>query len=417
MLVFSLKRGENSMGMKISTPEITIKDLVKDYKDDGENGVVAYNKKLNVRPAFQRAFVYEPDDRDRVMHTVYNGLPLNSIYWAINPDKTFEVIDGQQRIISICQFITNNDGNGNPIAINFNNKNNQTFEGLSAEKQGEILDYKLQVYVCEGTDDEKLGWFNTINIAGKVMTPQELLNANYTGTWLSNAKKYFSKRKNNKAINISFYDNQDKKTLLSINSDEANRQTLLELVLQWIINKNPSEYPEIRVYMAKHRHDKNAEELWKYFESVINWVRKIFPNYRSEMKGLEWGVLYNTYGKKKHDKDKMEKILKKIFEIYDTDPDGLNKSSFYEYVLSGNRNLIWRRVFSVRQQRQAYTNQGKKCAVCGKKFDLVKLEAHHKKAYIDGGETIIENCQLLCQDCHSNITAKQNQDKNKDISK
>jgi len=156
-----------------------------------ENGVTAYGGKLNVRPAFQRAFVYEPNDRDKVMQTVYNGLPLNSIYWAINPDKTFEVIDGQQRIISICQYITNNDGDDNPIAINFNTKNNQTFEGLSEDKQKEILSYKLQVYICEGTDDEKLEWFHTINIAGKQMKPQELLNANYTGTWLSDAKIYF----------------------------------------------------------------------------------------------------------------------------------------------------------------------------------------------------------------------------------
>jgi hypothetical protein len=416
MLVSSLKRGEkNNMAMKISTPEITIRDLVENYKDDGENGVVAYNKKLNVRPAFQRAFVYEPDDRDRVMQTVYNGLPLNSIYWAINPDKTFEVIDGQQRIISICQFITNDDGNGNPIAINFNNKNNQIFEGLSAEKQKEIFDYKLQVYVCEGTDDEKLGWFHTINIAGKVMTDQELLNANYTGTWLSSAKLYFSKKRNNQAINISFCDNLEKNTLLSISGDDANRQVLLELVLKWIVNKSTPEYPEIKDYMAKHRHDKDAEELWEYFGIVIRWVKKTFTIYRKEMKGLDWGILYNKYGKKKYDKCKLEKELERIFEIYDADPDGLTKSGFYEYILSGNRSLIWHRVFSDRQQKQAYTDQDKKCAVCGRKFELSKLEAHHKIAFIDGGETTIENCQLLCKDCHLNITAKQNQGKKRNM--
>ena len=401
--------------MKISTPLITIKDLIKNYRDTGENGVTAYGGKLNVRPAFQRAFVYEPYDRDKVMMTVYNGLPLNSIYWAINPDKTYEVIDGQQRIISICQFLINDDGDGNPIAINFNEKNNQTFEGLSDEKQNEILSYKLNVYVCEGTDDEKLEWFHTINIAGKIMTSQELLNANYTGKWLSAAKVYFSKKRNNRAINISFFNNNEKDTLLSINGDDANRQALLELVLQWISNSEIEKYPEIKNYMAIHRHDKDAEEIWNFFNKVIKWVKKIFPKYRKEMKGLDWGILYNKYGNKKHDKEKMEKELVRLLEIYSTDPDGLNKSGFYEYVLSGERNLIWKRVFSEKQQNQVYINQNKKCSICNKKFNIKDLEAHHKKAFIDGGETVIGNCQLLCKDCHANITAKQNQIKGKKI--
>jgi hypothetical protein len=399
------------MAMKIQTPIITIKDLVNGYKDDGENGVTAYNGKLNVRPAFQRAYVYEPDDRDRVMVTVYNGLPLNSIYWAINPDKTYEVIDGQQRIISICQFITNDDGDENPIAINFNNKNNQTFEGLSPEKQEEILNYKLQVYVCEGTDDEKLDWFNTINIAGKVMTKQELLNANYTGTWLSNAKTYFSKKRNNKAINISFYDNDEKKTLLSISGDDANRQALLELALKWIVNTDTAQYPEIKNYMAVHRHDKDAKELMDYFNKVINWVKKTFPKYNKDMKGLEWGSLYNKYHNKKYDTKKLEEELERLRNIYAVDPDGLNKSGFYEYVLSGNRSLIWKRVFSEKQQNQVYSEQGGKCAVCKKKFKIEELEAHHKTAFSDGGETIKSNCLMLCKDCHTDITAKQNQNK------
>jgi hypothetical protein len=397
------------MAMKIQTPNITIKDLVKDYKDDGQNGVTAYGGKLNVRPAFQRAFVYEPNDRDKVMQTVYNGLPLNSIYWAINPDKTYEVIDGQQRIISICQFITNDDGDGNPIAINFDNKRNQTFDGLSADKKKDILEYKLQVYVCEGTDDEKLDWFNTINIAGKQMKPQELLNANYTGTWLSDAKIYFSKKRNNSAINISFFDNDEKKTLISINGDDANRQALLELVLRWIINTDITQYPEIKYYMAKHRHDKDAKELCDYFQNVMKWVKKTFPNYRKEMKGLEWGLLFNKYGTKKNKPEELEKELKRLFDIYDVDPDGLKKAGFYEYVLSGERSLIWHRAFSDKQQNLAYKDQGEKCAICKKKFKKEELEAHHKIAFADGGETLIGNCQMLCKDCHADITAKQNQ--------
>lgn len=402
------------MAMKITTPAITIGDLVKRYKDDSniDQGVKAYDGKLQVRPAYQRAFVYEPNERDRVMQSVYNGLPLNSMYWAINPDKTYEVVDGQQRIISICQFITNNDGNDNPIAINFNGKNNQTFDGLSPEKQKEILNYPLQVYVCDGTDDEKLEWFHTINIAGKRMTEQELLNANYTGTWLSAAKSYFSKKRNNEAINLCFYNNNEKDILISLNGDDANRQALLELALQWIISIDATQYPEIKDYMAIHRFYDDADELWNYFKKVVAWVRATFPKYRREMKGLAWGILYNNYHNNKYDANKLEAELTRLFDLYAIDPDGLKKSGFYEYVLNGNRSLIWHRIFSDKQQSLAYINQGKKCGGrCGKNFDIAELEAHHKVAFGDGGETTIENCLMLCNDCHADITAKKNSEK------
>ena len=154
---------------------LTIRQLVDGYCDRGDNGVVAFGGRLNVRPPFQREFVYSPADRDRVMKSVYDNLPLNVMYWARNPDGTYEIIDGQQRTISICQFVKNDDGYGNPIAINFDGRRTQTFDNLSPEKQNEILDnYKLQVYVCDGNEDEKLEWFHTINIAGKVMEEQSI---------------------------------------------------------------------------------------------------------------------------------------------------------------------------------------------------------------------------------------------------
>lgn len=405
------------MVMKTTTPIITIRDLVDGYCDRGQNGVVALGGKLNVRPAYQRAFVYEPADRDRVMTSVYNGLPLNSMYWARNSDGTFEVIDGQQRIISICQYMTNDDGNGNPIAINFNKKMNQVFTGLSPEKQNEILDYRLQVFICDGTDDEKLEWFHTINIAGKQMTNQELLNANYTGKWLSDAKAYFSKKSNNPAINCAFYDNDERKTLLAQNGMDANRQELLETVLRWITNSATSDYdkekhccPDVAEYMATHRDDDNAGELWAYYQNVIAWVKQTFPNYRKDMKGQEWGLLYNKYNNNAYDPVVLEQELTRLYDIYLTDPDGLKKGGFYEYVLSGDRTMIWHRAFHEKQQRQAFINQGKKCGGrCGREMPIDKLEAHHKIAFADGGETVIENCVMLCHDCHADITAKQNQ--------
>ncbi len=405
------------MTMKTSQPVVTIRDLVKGYQDNGEKGVVAFGGKLNVRPAYQRAFVYNPEDRDRVMLSVYNNMPLNSMYWAINPDGTYEVIDGQQRIISICQFITNDDGFGNPIAIDFNGKHTQIFEGLSLQKQKDILDYKLQIYVCEGTDDEKLDWFHTINIAGKQMTNQELLNANYTGQWLTSAKQFFSKKNNNEAINISYYDNDNKKTLLNLSADKvlgdmgslgdkANRQLLLELALNWRIDADMEEYPQIKDYMGKHRFDKNADELVNYFQKVVNWVKNTFINYRSDMKGLDWGFLYNKYHDINFEPAEIEEKLKYLYDLFDVDPDGLKKKGFYEYCLSGDRTLIWHRAFSERQQKQAYENQGKRCARCHKPFPLKELDGHHKKAFADGGETTIENCLMLCKDCHIDYHAE-----------
>ena len=211
---------------------LTIRQLVDGYRDSGDNGVVAFGGKLNVRPAFQREFIYTPDKRDMVMKSVYDDLPLNVMYWSKNPDGTFEIIDGQQRTISICQFITNDDGYGNPIAINFDGRRTQTFTQLSPDKQKQILDeYKLQVYVCDGNEDEKLEWFHTINIAGEQMTEQELLNADYTGTWLTSAKAFFSKKDNNPALNYRYFDNDRKHSIIAINSEAANRQALLNLVL------------------------------------------------------------------------------------------------------------------------------------------------------------------------------------------
>lgn len=405
------------MTMKTSQPSVSIRDLVNGYQDNGEKGVVAFDGKLNVRPAYQRAFVYNPDDRDRVMLSVYNNMPLNSMYWAVNPDGSYEVIDGQQRIISICQFITNDDGNGNPIAIDFDGKRTQTFKGLSEEKQKEILNYRLQIYVCEGSDDEKLDWFHTINIAGKQMTNQELLNANYTGCWLTCAKQFFSKKSNNEAINISYYDNDDKKTLLNLSADKvlgdmgtlgdkANRQLLLELALNWRINAESEEYPQIKNYMGKHRFDDNADELIDYFKNVIAWVKRTFVNYRADMKGQDWGILYNRYHHLEFDAEKIEQELKYLYDLYDVDPDGLKKKGFYEYCLSGDRTLIWHRAFSDRQQKQAYENQGKKCKRCNKPFPLKEMDGHHKIAFADGGETTVENCVMLCHECHKDYHAE-----------
>ena len=231
--------------MTIELHEITIRDLFNGYQDSQEEGVVAYGGRLDVRPKYQREFVYTGKQRDEVINTVRHGFPLNIMYWVKKEDGNFEVLDGQQRTISICQYLNNDFSIGEKY-----------FHTLTDDQQAQILDYKLMVYFCEGTDSEKLDWFKIVNIAGEKLSDQELRNAVYTGAWLTDAKRHFSKT-NCAGIGLG-----DKFVRV-----EVNRQGLLELVLKWISAGN------IEQYMADHQHEPNCNELWLYYTSVINWVK------------------------------------------------------------------------------------------------------------------------------------------------
>ena len=267
--------------MKIELHEIPIREIVKGYVDSAENGVVAYGGRLNVRPAFQREFIYKDKQRDEVINTVRHNFPLNVMYWVKSDDGNFEVLDGQQRTISICQYYQGD------FSIN-----HQGFGNLTKSEQDQILDYPLMIYLCEGTDKEKLDWFKIINIAGEQLTPQELRNAIYTGEWLTEAKKYFS-RSGCPAYGIAS----------EYLSGTAIRQDYLQTAIKWISHRDGIE---IEDYMAAHQHDTNCNEIWLYFQSVINWVKVTFPHYRKEMKGLPWGEIYNEFGKKALDTAALE---------------------------------------------------------------------------------------------------------------
>ena len=230
--------------MDIKPVKITIKELVKGFVDNSENGVRAYNGKLDIRPPYQREFVYNDEQRNKVIETVIKGFPLNTMYWAKRKDGTFEIIDGQQRTLSICQYI-NND-----FTFNF-----KTFKSLQDSEKNKIYDYKLSVYICDGDDKEKLDWFETINIAGAELTKQELRNAVYSGPWVSDAKKYFSK------TNCAAYNIGNK----YING-ELNRQAYLETAIKWI--SGAKKDGDIRDYMANHCDDVNALPLFEYFQNI-----------------------------------------------------------------------------------------------------------------------------------------------------
>ena len=246
--------------MNIELREVTIRDITAGYVDNAEDGVMGYDGRLNIRPKYQREFVYKDKQRNSVIETVRKNFPLNVMYWVKNSDNTYEVLDGQQRTISICQYVIGD------FSINF-----QAFHNLEDVEREQILDYKLMVYFCEGNDREKLDWFETINIAGEKLTDQELRNAIYTGTWLTDAKRHFSK------TGCPAY---------GLGSDYLTgspiRQEYLETAIDWISGGHGAE--GIRVYMSRNQHTPNAYELWSYYQNVITWVRAIFPNYRREMK-------------------------------------------------------------------------------------------------------------------------------------
>lgn len=361
--------------MQIRLEEKTVEEIFNGYCDNAENGVVAYGGKLNVRPAFQREFVYKDKQRDAVIETIQKNFPLNVMYWVEDDNGNYELLDGQQRTISICQYI------GGEYSIN-----HKSFNNLTETEKKQILDYKLMIYICKGNDKEKLDWFKIINIAGEKLYDQELRNAIYTGEWLSNAKQYFSK---NACPAYQLANKYLRGTPI--------RQDYLETVLKWISNK---EGIVLEDYMSEHQQDTNASELWLYFQSVMNWVQTIFPKYRKEMQGIEWGFLYNKYGNDKLDPNWLEREITALMQ----DDDVTKRSGIYEYLLSGNEKHLNIRTFSDNEKRKMYEKQKGFCPLCVAerrkkyRYELEEMEADHITPWCEGGKTEISNGQMLCKE-------------------
>ena len=352
--------------MKIELKEITVRELADSYEDNAEGGVIGFGGKLDIRPPYQREFIYKDKQRDAVIKTLTNDFPLNVMYWAVRDDGNFEIIDGQQRTISFCQYV-----------IGDFSYEKRYFHNLENDEKEQILNYKLTVYLCTGTDSEKLDWFRIVNIAGERLYDQELRNAVYHGSWLSDAKRYFSK------TGCAAY---------GIGSDYLSgspiRQDYLETAINWISEKN------IERYMSKNQHEPNANELWLYFQSVINWVKAVFPFYRREMKGIEWGFLYNEFKDQKFDSKKLEEEITKLME----DEDIGSKKGIYTYVLTRQEKHLNIRAFSSNQKREAYERQKGICPVCKKHFRIEEMEGDHITPWHEGGKTSADNCQMLCKD-------------------
>lgn len=352
--------------MDIIRKDVTVKELCKGYVDNAELGISCYDGKLDVRPPYQREFIYNKDQRDAVIDTVKMGFPLNTMYWAVRRDGKYEIIDGQQRTISLCKYVAGRfsiDGIG--------------FFNLPEDKQKEIENYQLMIYRCSGKPSETLEWFRTINIAGVQLTDQELRNAVYAGTWTYHAKRHFSKS-TRQTIGDPYL------------GGSANRQEHLETAIKWVSEGTIEEY------MSDHQHDKDAEEIWEHFKAVIEWIKTIFIKYRREMKGIEFGQLYDDFKNKRLDANKLETEIATLME----DEDVTNKKGIYTYVLSRDEKHLNIRAFKDSQKREAWERQKGICVKCVKYFELDDMEADHVEPWYKGGKTESKNCQMLCKDCN-----------------
>jgi len=363
--------------MKVELKEITVAELVDGYADNDDEGVVGYGGRLDIRPPYQREFIYKDAQRDAVIDTLHKGFPLNVMYWAVRDDGNFEVIDGQQRTISVCQYVQM----GFSCSGLFGVDQQRAFHNLQDDEQNKILNYKLTVYFCTGADSEKLEWFKTINIAGEELTDQELRNAVYSGAWVTDAKRYFSKR-NCAAHGLGG----------DYLSGKANRQEYLETAIQWLAGGKA----HIESYMGEHQREANAKPLWEHFRAVIAWVEKVFPNYRREMKGLDWGAFYAEFKDAQLDAKKLEAEVARLMQ----DDDIKKKSGIYAYLLTGGERHLNIRAFTAAQKRGAFERQQGKCPECKKEFGIDEMEGDHITPWREGGKTEPENCQMLCKECN-----------------
>lgn len=368
--------------MKITPIQVKIADLTKNYKDDGDGGVYGYDGRLTIRPSFQREFVYGQKQRDLVVDSVMENRPLNVMYWSKTGDDTYEVLDGQQRTISIAQYV-----NGDfPIDVNGNAK---YIHNLTPDEKDQIMNYELIIYICEGTETEKLEWFKVINIAGAVLTNQELLNATYTGPWLADAKNYFSK---NNCVAKQMAEGYLKGNPI--------RQEYLEKALSWIADRDGFESGQM--YMATHQHDADANDLWLYFQSVINWGQRLFPTKRPKVTDAqEWGLLYNKYNGNSYNSNALEEDTKKLM----IDDDVTKKAGIIPYLLSDrtkhDEKSLSLRTFTDAQKMRAYEKQKGICPVCGKEFLIEEMQGDHIIPWSKGGRTVDENLQMLCRKCNN----------------
>lgn len=373
--------------MKIEAIQVTVRDIFDGYADNGDDGVFAYGGRLSIRPPYQREFVYDQARAEAVIQTVLKNFPLNVMYWVKTGPDRYEILDGQQRTLSVMHYLKHQF----PITLD---GKKYYWDALPDDRYHAILDYPFMIYVCEGETSEKLEWFRVVNIAGARLTDQELRNCVYTGPWLSDAKRYFSKRGcAAKRLSDRYI------------TGDPNRQELLEKALKGISELQGTR--DITAYMAAHKSDTDADELWQYFQQVISWVQRIFPTYYADMKGLDWCHLYNIYHTRTYNSSVMALQTRLLHE----DEDVQKTKGIYEYLLCRDTDpfagrFLNLRAFDKRDKQAAYSRQQGICPICGGHFAYADMEGDHIKPWSKGGHTTPDNCQMLCRDCNGKKTNK-----------
>ena len=371
---------------------ITVKDICEGfvYNELEGKGLFGLSGKLTIQPEYQRNYIYASDGGKRemaVIESILKGYPIGLIYFNKVSESNLEVLDGQQRITSVGRFVTDK------FAIKDEN-GMQYFGTMAEDKKAKILETKLLIYECEGTESQIKEWFKTINIAGVPLVPQELLNAIYSGPFVTLGKEEFSNSQNANIQKWSAYI-----------KGSANRQAFFERALDWASKGNIDDY------MSLHRNDKNINELKKYFNSVIDWISSVFTGVESEMCGLEWGRLYEEHHSKAYNPSKVSAEVRKLYG----DPYIKNRKGIFEYILGGSvdAKLLEVRVFDEATKKAVYATQTAKaekkgesnCPLCAighdankeKSWNLSEMDADHVAAWSKGGATSTKNCQMLCK--------------------
>ena len=367
--------------MTIKQTEVTVREITQGYTNNDEQCVRGFGGLLDIRPPYQREFIYNEKEQEAVITTVLNGYPLNVMYWVKRSDDAecpYEVMDGQQRTLSLCEYVAGK------FSHDFKNFFNQPMD-----VQNKILDYKLTVYVCEGEASEKLEWFKTINIAGKALNEQEINNAIYAGPFVSDAKRHFSKS------NCGAY---------RLGKDLVNgtpiRQDFFKKALEWMAeHETRNGHRQTAVgYMAQHQHDPNANNLWSYFQNVLNWAMTNFSlkKFKKIMKGLNWAELYDKYRNETLNTEELERRISALIR----DGEIQKQTGIIPYVLTGDERHLDLRSFPEDIKLAVWERQSHICPICGKEFDLEFMEGDHITPWREGGRTVTENCQMLCRECN-----------------
>lgn len=374
--------------MRITPKKITVSELLDGYEENPDDRVVGWGGKLDIRPSYQREYIHDknPDFQENLIKSVYHQLPINLVYFAKMGENAYELLDGQQRILTICRYVYG--VRDFPVELN---EKPCYFNQLEADGSArQILDYEVHVHICEGDRKELMEWFRTINTGAHKLSEQELRNSFYNGPWVTDAKRYFTKP-GGQAIVCGRY-----------MTGKRERQDHLEQIIQWRIGSKKDE--DICAFMGKHQQNPDAKELWKYFEEIDAWILGLFDEDRS-LRGIDWGKLHRKYSEHNYDPKYTKGRAKELLDDYEVKA----KSGIYEYILSGEieEKHLNLRTFDKAVKKKIWIKQGRICPPCKKTVSLRDAHADHIKPWSKGGKTEEENCQVLCVQCNLSKSNKQ----------